>query len=332
MVKVTLSNVGSLTDTTTAATTINANNSTIQTAFDNTLSRNGLAPNTMSSNIDMNSNQILNLPAPVAANSPVRLVDVVSNPTLTLTIPPVGTSGATVGLLNANNTASGNNTYSGTSTFTSTVTLPASTVLTTPVLTAPALGTPTSGVLTNATGLPLASVTGLGANISTFLATPNSANLAAALTDETGTGTVVFSTSPTLITPSLGVATATSLAASGAILSSSPAAGIGYSAGAGTTVVQGTSRTTGVTINTPTGSITLFTAAGSATVATFTVTNTSVAATDTVVICQKSGTNLYNTSVTAVAIGSFNVTFNTTGGTSSDAPVFNFTVIKGVTS
>jgi hypothetical protein len=47
-------------------------------------------------------------------------------------------------------------------------------------------------------------VSGLGSGVATFLATPSSANLAAALTDETGTGSAVFATSPTLVTPALG--------------------------------------------------------------------------------------------------------------------------------
>ena len=119
------------------------------------------------------------------------------------------------------------------------------------------------------------------------------------------------------------VSTASSILSAGA-------GGIGYATGAGGAVTQLTSRTTGVTLNKNAGAITLFTAAGSATAATFTVTNFTVAATDTIVLNQKSGTNLYILAVTAVAAGSFNVTFYTTGGTASDAPVINFAVIKAV--
>jgi hypothetical protein len=47
-------------------------------------------------------------------------------------------------------------------------------------------------------------LTALGAGVATFLATPSSDNLRAAVTDETGTGALVFATSPTLVTPALG--------------------------------------------------------------------------------------------------------------------------------
>ena len=61
-----------------------------------------------------------------------------------------------------------------------------------------ALGTPSSGTLTNATGLPISTgVSGLGTSVAAFLATPSSANLATAVTDETGTGALVFAGSPT---------------------------------------------------------------------------------------------------------------------------------------
>ncbi len=79
-------------------------------------------------------------------------------------------------------------------------------------LVAPVLGTPASGTLTNCTGLPVSTgISGLGTGVATFLATPSSANLATAVTDETGSGALVFATSPTLVTPVLGVATATSI-------------------------------------------------------------------------------------------------------------------------
>ena len=57
----------------------------------------------------------------------------------------------------------------------------------------------------------IGSVSGLGTNVATFLATPSSANLAAALTDETGSGANVFATSPTLVTPILGTPTSGNL-------------------------------------------------------------------------------------------------------------------------
>lgn len=82
---------------------------------------------------------------------------------------------------------------------------------TSPTLVTPALGTPTSGTLTNCTGLPVSTgISGLGTGVADFLATPSSANLAAAVTNETGTGFLVFSASPTLTgTVNLAAASAT---------------------------------------------------------------------------------------------------------------------------
>lgn len=106
--------------------------------------------------------------------------------------------------------------------------------------------------------------------------------------------------------------------------------GIGYSSGGA--VTQASSRTTGVTLNSTSGAITLVSAAGSATPASFTVTNSKVAATDTIIVVQKSGTDLYNLHVTAVAAGSFRITFFTTGGTTTEQPVINFAIVRAAAS
>lgn len=64
-----------------------------------------------------------------------------------------------------------------------------------------------SGTIT-ATAVPVGGISGLGTGVATFLATPSSANLASAVTDETGSGVLVFATSPTLVTPALGTPSA----------------------------------------------------------------------------------------------------------------------------
>lgn len=107
---------------------------------------------------------------------------------------------------------------------------------------------------------------------------------------------------------------------------------IGYATGAGGAVTQTTSRTTTVTINKVCGQITLVSATGSSTWATFTVNNSTVAAGDTIEISQASGANLYNVIVTKVANGTFNVSVSAVSGTATESPAFNFAVVKAVSS
>lgn len=125
-----------------------------------------------------------------------------------------------------------------------------------------------------------------------------------------------------------------SILANTAIKSQGATAGIGYAVGAGGSVTQPTSRTTGVTLNTVSGAITLFSqvnsAVSGATAQSFTVTNSAVSITDTIQVSQKSGTDKYLIFVTNVAAGSFQITNYTTGGVTNEAPVFTFNVLKGV--
>lgn len=76
MTKITVSTLTSL-EGESAISTLNTNFTNIVNGIENTLSRNGLAPNSMAANIDMNSFRILNMAAPVDDNDPVRLIDVV---------------------------------------------------------------------------------------------------------------------------------------------------------------------------------------------------------------------------------------------------------------
>jgi len=106
--------------------------------------------------------------------------------------------------------------------------------------------------------------------------------------------------------------------------------GVGFVAGAGGTVTQASSRTTGVTLNKKCGGITVYSAAGTSAYTSFTVTNSLVTANDVIIVNQKSGTNIYETYISAVADGSFRITFSAASGTATDAPVFTFAVIEGV--
>ena len=112
-------------------------------------------------------------------------------------------------------------------------------------------------------------------------------------------------------------------------------AGLGYGAGAGGTVTQATSKSTAVTLNKPTGKITLNGASlAAATIVSFTLTNTLIAATDTLIINHQSvGTLGAYTINAACAAGSATISIrNNTAGALAEAIVLNFNLVKGVTA
>lgn len=123
--------------------------------------------------------------------------------------------------------------------------------------------------------------------------------------------------------------------ASGSILTSSTS-GIGYTAGAGATVTQLTSKSTGVTINAACGTITMNNESlGGPGTVTFEVTNSSVAATDVVVAQYNSGGTAGAYVVTAYSpgAGTFRIAVrNVTAGALTEAIVIRFVVVKAVTS
>jgi hypothetical protein len=95
MAKLTLTDLISAYD---SITSINNNNTLIETAVENTLSRDGTSPNQMEANLDMNSKRILNLPAGSAAGDPVTVqqladaatADITNGPATNITIADAG--------------------------------------------------------------------------------------------------------------------------------------------------------------------------------------------------------------------------------------------------
>ena len=202
----------------------------------------------------------------------------------------------------------------------------------------------------------------LATGIQSWLANPTSANLRTAMTDETGTGLLVFATSPTiatptitnptvttgtftnptvttgtftspaLVTPAIGVASGTSLSTTGNQVISSTGKQ-GYATGAGGTVTQITSKATGVTLSKSTGQITLDGAAlAASTTVSFTLTNTVIEAGDILIMNHISGgtagSYLLNAQ-SAAGSASINVR-NISLGSLSEAIVIAFAVIKAV--
>jgi hypothetical protein len=112
---------------------------------------------------------------------------------------------------------------------------------------------------------------------------------------------------------------------------------LGYGTGAGGTVTQATSKSTTVTLNKICGQITMNGAAlAASTSVSFTVNNTTVAATDTIIINIASGattTSSYFVGTGSVSANAFTVHLrNISAGSLSDAVVLNYSVIKAVNS
>lgn len=119
----------------------------------------------------------------------------------------------------------------------------------------------------------------------------------------------------------------------GSLVSSSATAGVGYAAGAGGTVTQATSKSTGVTLSKVSGAITMNAAAlAAATIVSFVLTNTAIAATDVLVLNHISGGTPGSYTLNArAAAGSATIDVrNNTAGSLSEAIVIQFTVMKGV--
>jgi hypothetical protein len=172
------------------------------------------------------------------------------------------------------------------------------------------------------------------AGIQAFLATPSSANLRAAMTDETGTGSLVFATTPTLVTPVIGAATGTSLSTTGNQVITSTGKH-GYASGSGGVVTQLTDKSTAVTLSKSTGQITLNGAAlAASTTVSFTLTNTVIEAGDILIMNHISGgtagSYLLNAQ-SAAGSASINVR-NISLGSLSEAIVIAFAVIKAVSA
>lgn len=211
--KVVLTDLANLQNDATATAAINANNAAITTAMQNTLSRDGTSPNTMGAVLDMNSYHILNLPQPFQAEEPLRFQDL-STFVGGGTISNIPTGGDTNNILVKNSSADFDVAWQSQGSIF--VGQPLTRTNDTNV-TVTLGGTPSSSVL-NAVSLTLgwsgtlaATRGGFGSDISSSSGVPLFASGTPTFTSTSGTGNFVRVTSPTMVTPVLGAATATSI-------------------------------------------------------------------------------------------------------------------------
>lgn len=231
MAKLTLTDIDNLENENSAVAVLAANNAATEAAMENTVSLDGTVPNTFTGNVDFSGGgRILNLPQPLTALEPLRLTDLnsfIGGGTIS-SIPAGGNTGDILtkhsgtdfdatwtadstavqgdgALITVSGTSPATITFAGTSaSMLAAITDETGTgklvFATSPTFITPLLGTPTSGVLSNCTGLPLGSITGLGSNVATALAATLN-----------GSGAISATTSPVLVTPTLGTALATSI-------------------------------------------------------------------------------------------------------------------------
>lgn len=238
MAKLTLTDLANITNETTVVAAINANNTAVETAMENTLSRDGTSPNAMNADLDMNSNQIINLPAAGSDTEPIRKAEF-DDYTESVTglvadaesaaaaaalseLNAAGSASSASGSASAAATSASNAATSATNASNSAAAAAASeTAVSGAIAAHVALADPhtqyvlesTIGSAVQAYDADLASWAALvrASGFDTFVVTPSSANLRSLVTDETGSGSLVFATSPTLVTPVLGTPTSGTL-------------------------------------------------------------------------------------------------------------------------
>lgn len=151
--------------------------------------------------------------------------------------------------------------------------------------------------------------------------------------DNNSTGfTISYWNGASLISPIL-MDTSGNVALIAKLTSNAPTGGIGYSAGAGGAVVQATNKSTGVTLNTICGTVTMNGAAlAASTTVTFVLTDSAIAATDVLILNHSSvGTAGSYTLNAQAAAGSASINVrNVSLGSLSEAIVIRFAVIKAV--
>lgn len=212
MAKLTLTNVTVGAGESSKVAAINSNSDAIETSIENTLSRNGASPNEMNANLDMNSHRILNLPAAVGNTEPVRKVEydadiasiLATADSLDLALSTIPAFSAFINLFPASLTGQGGK-YLIVNGGGTGYTLATLTTMVgdsgaggqTGLVPAPAAGDATKALFGDGTYKTIpGGGNALTSNPLSQFAATTSAQLAGVISDEQGTGSLVFNTSP----------------------------------------------------------------------------------------------------------------------------------------